>query len=80
MKFSLLSLIALMLLCLVVSTEVRAECIGGFSQVTVLSTDEGTQTTFDNPNPPFNQISVFSGLVNCTMDGNPFKVYCIDLF
>jgi len=80
MKFTALLTFLAIALSISTFTEVEADCIGGFSQVTVLSTAEGMSTTFENPSPPNNQMSVFTGLINCEMDGNPSKVYCIDLF
>ena len=58
---------------------VKADCIGGNSAITVNTLAEGGSITFTDPVPPHNQISVFSGMINCLMDGNPFKAYCVDL-
>ncbi len=58
---------------------VKADCIGGNSAITVNTLAEGASITFNDPVPPHNQISVWSGLINCLMDGNPFKAYCVDL-
>ena len=57
-----------------------SQCIGGNSAVTVISVSEGSSVTFTDPRPPNGQITQFAGLINCSMDGNPFKSYCIDLF
>ena len=70
----------LMVLMVFNSKSVKADdCLGGLTSVSVINLQEGQNITFTDPVPPNNQITVFSGLIGSTVDGNPTKVYCVDL-
>ena len=58
--------------------SVSAQCIGGLTEVHIISLGTGTNVTFTDPLTNSSK-TTFAGTVNSTMDGNAMPVYCVDL-